>query len=368
MNQARQLILLAVILAFAIGAVVYARLTNSPAPALTPNIEGKLAPKILTVTAFQTGDPLKKDFGEATAWVQNDQLTRTHEIAGLNYSLYCNEQGSHCLTILGVGTPNAAVAMTALGLSNEIDLSKTYIMFSGIAGTPPEQGTLGAVAWASHVIDGNAVGEIDAREMSDDWMYPKIQLDCAAPTCSTSFRTGTELYKLNPTLTQWAYRLSKDVVLRDDDAARAERALYAENLPARRAPFVLAPCAFLSDSTFWHGDLLSDWAAWWVNYWTQGQAPYCMVAIEETAMLTALSHLAKTGRVDLNRVMIQRGVANFDQQHASQTAQQSFQLALDPASGREPIALENLYRTGAAVNQYILEHWDEWEKGVPNLP
>lgn len=360
----RSLILLGVVLLFGIGAVLYARVINPTAT----ETQAALAPKILTVTAFQTGDPLKNDFGEANAWVRNDQLTRTLEVPGLEYPLYCNAPGSHCLAILGVGSPNAAVSMTALALSDKIDLSKTYIMFSGIAGIPPSQGTIGAVAWATHLVSANTVGEIDAREMPTDWQYPKVQLDCAAPTCSTSFRTGVELYALNPNLTEWAYRLSKDVVLHDSAKAQAFRALYPENLPAQRAPFVMTPCAFLSDSTYWHGKLYSEWAAWWVNYWTQGRAPYCMVAFEETPMLTALSRLAKTGRVDLNRVMVQRGASNFDQQHAGQSAQQSFQLALDSASGGGPIALENLYRTGSVVNQYILEHWSEWENGVPSLP
>lgn len=360
MIPVRQLILLGVVLLFGIGAVVYSRL-NSTAPA----VNAALAPKILTVTAFQTGDPLKNDFGEATAWVQNDQLTRTFPLAGLEYPLFCNADASHCLAILGAETPNAAVSMTALVTSNELDLSKTYVMFSGIAGTPPAQGTLGAVAWASHVVDGNAVGEIDAREMPGDWKYPKVQLDCAAPTCSTNFRTGTEMYRLNPALAQWAYSLSKNVPLNDSASARASRALYDENLPARQPPFVMAPCAFIGDSTFWHGALLSEWASWWANYWTQGQAPYCMVGGEETPMLTAITRLAKTGRVDPERVMIQRGASNFDQQHAGQTADESMHDALEGVNGGSAIALENLYRAGSVVNKYILEHWKEWEKGVP---
>ena len=364
MNQARTLILLAIVILFGVGAVIYSRVVN---PNANVN-QAALAPKILTATAFQIGDPLKNDFGEATAWVQNNQLTRTIEIPGLDAPLYCNADGAHCLVILGVGTPNAAVSMTALALSDKIDLSKTYIMFSGIAGTPPQQGTLGAVAWANYVVSGDTVSEYDAREIPADWKFGKVQYNCATPTCSTDFRTGVEMYRLNPTLTQWAYRLSKEVALQDDDAARAYRALYAENSPARRAPFVMSPCAFLSDSTFWHGKLLSDWAEWWVNYWTQGQAPYCMVAIEETPMLTAITRLAKTGRIDINRVMVQRGASNFDQQHAGQTAQESFHQALSGINGGSTIALENLYRTGSAVNKYILEHWNEWEKGVPNLP
>lgn len=361
MNQARLLLLLAFIILVGIGALVYSRLTIISGPA----IDTPLAPKILTITAFQTGDPLTNGFGEATAWVKNDQLTRTIDIAGLDTPLYCSADASHCLAILGVETPNAAVSMSALLLSDKLDLSKTYIMLAGIAGTPPDQGTLGAVAWASYVVDGNLVDELDAREMPSDWQFPKAQLDCATPTCSINFRVGTEVMTLNPTLTKWAYRLSKDVALAENDPMKKYRALYPEGLPARNAPFVLPPCAFVGDSVFYHGKLMSDWAEWWVNYWTQGKAEYCMVAGEETAMLVAINRLAKTGRADPSRVMVLRGASNFDQQHEGQTAQESLQVSLSSVNGGSA-ALENVYRAGSAVNKYILEHWGEWEKGVPS--
>jgi purine nucleoside permease len=181
-------------------------------------------------------------------------------------------------------------------------------------------------------------------------------------------RTGAELYVLNPTLTGWAYQLSKDTALADDAPAQKYRALYSEGSPARRAPFILSPCAFVGDSVLYHGKLMSDWAKGWVNYWTQGKAPYCMAAGEETAMLTALTHLSKAGRADLNRVLVLRGASNFDQPHAGQTAQESLQVSLGVGNSGSALALENVYRAGSAVNKYILDHWSEWEKGVPPLP
>jgi purine nucleoside permease len=85
-------------------------------------------------------------------------------------------------------------------------------------------------------------------------------------------------------------------------------------------------------------------------------------------MLTALTRFSKTGRIDLNRVLVLRGASNFDQQHAGQTAQESLQVSLGTVNGGSTVALENIYRAGSAVNQYILDHWNEWEKGVPPLP
>jgi len=326
-----------------------------------------IAPKVLTVTMFQTGDPLHGGAGEATAWVQNDALDRLIAIPGAFSPLYCNAGYDHCLTITGVGAVNAAASMMALATSDRLDLSQTYIMLAGIAGTPPDAGTLGSAAWADWVVAADLVDEIDARELPPEERYPKFRMGCAVPWCDTSSSTGTEVFRPNPVMTEWAYRLSKDVPLADNDAARAFRALYPEGLPARRAPFVTT-CGIISDSTFWHGTLLSDWARWWMQQWTAGQGRYCMVAIEGTSMLAVLARLHGTGRVDFNRAMVLRSASNFDQQYPGQTAQQSLEVSLQGVNGGGDIALRNAYLVGSAVVREIIDHWPRWEAGPPPLP
>ena len=132
-----------------------------------------IAPKILTVTMFQTGDPLAGGSGEASVWVKNDTLNRVVQVPGSFSPLYCNASFEHCLVITGVLAANAATTVMAVGLSERIDLSRSYIMVAGVGGGPPDKITVGAAAWADWVVSGDLVTELDAREMPPDWAVPK---------------------------------------------------------------------------------------------------------------------------------------------------------------------------------------------------
>ncbi len=323
-----------------------------------------IAPKVLTVTMFQTGDPLAGGSGEASVWVENDTLDQVVPIPGSYSPLYCNASFEHCLVITGVLAANAAATVMAVGLSERVDLSRSYIMVAGVGGGPPDKITVGAAAWADWVVSGDLVTELDAREMPPDWQYPKAYLGCAHPWCPDGFRTGTEVFQLDPTMTGWAYRLSKDVPLQDDPKARA----YAQNYPeavARGAPFVTT-CAILGVNDFIHGTLMSEWSAWWVSQWTEGKGEYCMSADEEGGIFTALQRLEAAKRVDMHRVMVLRVATDIDRQYPGQTAGESLAESLNSTFGF--VGLENIYRVGSPVVREILGNWDRWQDGPPPLP
>jgi purine nucleoside permease len=330
---------------------------TTPAP-------GVIAPKVLTISMFQTGDPLAGGSGEASVWVEKDTLDQTVPILGSYSPLYCNASYNHCLIITGVLASNAAATIMAVGLSERVDLSQTYVMVAGIGGGPPDKITIGTAAWADWIVSGDLVTELDAREMPAAWDYPKASLGCAEQWCADGFRTGTEVFQLDPTMTGWAYELSKDVALQDDPTARA----YAQNYPepiARGAPFVTT-CAILGVNDFIHGTLLSEWSAWWVSQWTEGKGEYCMSADEEGGIFTALQRLDEAGRVDMRRMMVLRVATDFDRQYPGQTAEASLASALDSTFGF--VGLENIYRVGSPVVREILGNWERWRDGPPPLP
>ena len=337
-----------------------------PATALvsTPGIPELIAPKVLTVTMFQTGDPLAGGSGEASVWVQNDRLDQVVPIPGSYSPLYCNTAFDHCLVITGVLAANAAATIMAVGLSEQVDLSHTYLMVAGIGGGPPDKVTIGTAAWADWIVSGDLVTELDAREMPADWQYPKASLGCADQWCADDFRTGTEVFQLDPTLTNWAFRLSQNVVLQDDPKARTYAQRYSEEV-ARGAPFVTT-CAILGVNDFIHGTLLSEWSAWWVAQWTNGESHYCMSADEEGGIFTALQRLAEAGRVDMHRVMVLRVATDIDRQYPGQTAGESLADSLDSTFGF--VGLDNIYRVGSPVVREIVDHWDRWRNGPPPLP
>jgi len=53
---------------------------------------------------------------------------------------------------------------------------------------------------------------------------------------------------------------------------------------------------------------------------------------------------------------------------ATGSASKSLEASLNDSSGGSALAYQNLYRAGAVVNAYILQHWVAWEQGVPPLP
>lgn len=319
--------------------------------------------KVLTVAMFKAGDLPGASPGEAQLWIEGEKLDQVIEVPGSYSPLYCNAAKDHCLVITGMGKANAATTIMAVGLSDQVDLTKAYILVAGIAGTQPDDGTLGTAAWAEWVVDGDLACEIDAREIPANWSYPYFRLGCAEPWCVDAWTAGTEVYHLNPALTEWAYRLSKDVELADSKEAQEYRLHYPEGTAARRAPFVTKGDILTSD-TYWHGNMLSECGEWWTEQFTGGHGNYCMAAMEDTGTLTALSRLAAAGRIDLNRVMVLRTASDFDQPYPGQRALQLLQVD----SGGYTLAIQNAHRVGSVVTHHIITHWDEWEDCVPPLP
>jgi len=327
-----------------------------------PEVAEKWKTKVLVVTMFEVGNVTGDYPGEAQLWIEGEKLNQVIEVPGSHSSLYCNATKDYCLVITGKGIANAAATIMAVGLSDLLDLTKAYILIVGIAGVQPDDGTIGTAAWAEWVVDGDLAHEIDAREMPSDWLYSYFHLGCAEPWCH-GWTTGTEVYHLNPVLTEWAYRISRDVELADSEEAQSYRLNYPEGTAARRTPFV-TKCDSIASSTFWCGKILSDWAEWWMKQFTYERGNYCMTNMEDTGILTALSRLAAAELVDLNRVMVLRTARDFDQPYPGQTVLQSMQADC----GGPMLAFENAYRAGSVVPRHIVTHWSEWENGVPPLP
>jgi purine nucleoside permease len=100
----------------------------------------------------------------------------------------------------------------------------------------------------------------------------------------------------------------------------------------------------LSSTTFWHGRMMSERARRWVAYQTDGKGEYAITAMEDAGVLQALTLL---GFVD--RVVIVRGVSNFDRQREGISAAES--LAETKVVGYSAYlpALENAWRVGSKL-------------------
>ena len=271
--------------------------------------------------------------------------------------------GAHGLALFAAGAHGFALrADGAQGLAFWPDGPQGLVR--GRAG-PQGLGAQGLrAAWATWIVSGDLVTELDAREMPDTWQFPKASLGCAEQWCPDGFRAGNEVFALDPEMTAWAYALSKDVPLADDPKARQAMQNYPDAV-ARGAPFVTT-CAILGVNDFIHGTLMSEWSSWWVSQWTDGKDAYCMSGDEEGGIFTSLQRLEEAKRIDMRRVMALRVATDLDRQYPGQSAGESLAEALDSTFGF--VGLENIYRVGSPVVQDIVAHWDQWEAGPPPLP
>jgi purine nucleoside permease len=319
--------------------------------------------KVVVVTMFERGADTGDEPGEFQFWVEREKLDSVLPLAAGYHDLRTNGTGVLGI-VTGIGTAKAAASIMALGLDPRFDLRKAYWIVAGIAGIDPADGSLGSAAWAEWVVDGDIGHEIDAREIPAGWKTGYVPLRRSVPY-EQPRRTPDEgeVYHLKPTLVDWAFNLTKNVALPDNDAMRQRREQF-EGANARRPPFVLKGDT-LSSSTFWHGKLLDEWANDWVRYHTDGKGHFVTSAMEDTGTLQSLTLLAKAGLVDRDRVLVLRSASNYDQPRAGVTAAESLAETKIGSYVAYLPALEAAFRVGRVVVDEIASHWDRYRDHIP---
>jgi purine nucleoside permease len=319
--------------------------------------------KVVVVAMFERGEDTGDAPGEFQLWVEREHLDRKIPFPAGYRPLRMNNDGVLGM-VTGIGTAKAAASVMALGLDPRFDLSKAYWLVAGIGGGDPADVSLGSAVWADHVVDGDIAYEIDARDIPSDWTTGMVPLRRSRPY-EDPVRQDLEgeRYTPNPSLTSWAYRLTKDFPLADTPAIRTARARFPGFPNALKPPFVTHGDA-MSSSTFWHGTRMDAWANAWVRYYTGGN--YMIAAMEDTGTLQSLTFLANAGKVDLNRVLVLRTVSNYDREAPGSTAAESLKGLVFGAYSAYLPALEAAQTVGARVVHYIVEHWAECEKTLPH--
>jgi len=318
--------------------------------------------KVVVVAMFERGADTGDEPGEFQFWVERNHLDRVFAFPQGYHDLRMNGDG--VLGVLtGVGNSKSSASIMALGLDPRFDLHNAYWLVAGIAGVDPADASLGSAAWAEWVVEGDLGHEIDAREIPKDWKTGYVPLRKSVPYEQPRTPVDGETYHLNAGLTNWAFRLTRNVALVDNEAMQQERKRFPQ-ANAQRPPFVLKGDT-LSSSTFWHGKLLSQWANDWVSYLTGGKGNYVTTAMEDTGTLQSLTFLARAGRVDLNRVMVLRTASDFDQQRPGQTAAESLaQNKIGKYTAYLP-ALEAAWRVGNRVVSELVSGWTRYRDEIP---
>ena len=321
--------------------------------------------KVVVVTMYEPGADTGDTPGEFQFWYEREKLTHRYPAPAAFHDIMANDDGVVGI-VTGVGTAHSASTVMAVGMDARFDFSEAYWLVAGIAGVDPADASLGSAAWAEWVVDGDLAHEIDAREMPKDWKSPFIPLDSSSPypMPRKSMEGSTVVYHLNAKLRDWAYELTRDTPLLENEKMKMSRARYKDTPAAQKGPFVLKGDT-LSSSTFWHGKLMDEWANDWVKYWTDGAGNFVTTAMEDTGTMQSLTSLAKAGRVDLHRVMVLRTASNYDCQPPGLTAAENLADENRGLYSAYIPSLEAAYRVGSAVVHEITAHWDKYETTVP---
>lgn len=326
-----------------------------------------LRPKVVIVTFFEIGEDTGDKPGEFQHWVEREKLTESLPFPAGHRALRHNADGSILAINTGMGTARSTASIMALGLDSRLDLSQSYFLIAGIAGIDPADASIGSVAWAEWVIDGDLAHEIDPREMPEGWTTGYIPLRRHFPYEQPADRSGGAGYQLEAGLVDWAYRLTKDTPLDDADAMVARRGLYTATPTGQRPPFVLKGDT-LSAMTYWHGKLMNQWANDWVKYYSDGTGNYVTCAMEDTGVMQSLVWLTNAGRADVRRTLVLRAGSNFDMQWPGGDAATSLSgEKLGPGYSALLPALDHAQRVGTQVVHALIDGWATYGKELPRV-
>ncbi len=329
-----------------------------------------IRPKVVVVTMFEPGADTGDTPGEFQFWVEREHLDRVIPLPAASHDVRANANGSVIGLVTGVGNTNAAASIMALGCDPRFDLRQSYWLVAGIAGIDPADASLGSAVWADYVVDGDLAHEIDAREIPDGWPSGYVPLGKSRPyeqPRRTEDYAAGQFYQLDPGLVQWAWQLTRDTPLIDNEQMQKRRATYTGSPNAQRPPFVMIG-ANLAGSTYWHGKLLNQWANAWVGYYTDGKGNYVTTAMEDSGTLRSLTYLGRAGRADPKRVLVLRTASNYDMQWPGATAAESMsgeQLGI--YSAYLP-SLEAAYRVGSRVVHELVANWSRYSDHLPEAP
>lgn len=285
--------------------------------------------KVLVLTATNG----EGSVSERAPWIDAYDFTQEYHVAGCRDPLLVSPDG---LGVVSTGIGKTAAATTVAGIfASDLDLSKTYVFSTGIAGGPPSQATPGGVYLADSIVDWDL----------------KYRFDGAGDTAIDllDFRPTDYVYSLNDRLVEAAFRIASDVELSDSPAAGTYRDAYGVDRP----PVVGVGPSVCGDE-FWHGDRLAEAVEWLLNAY--GVDSYRTVESEDSGTTTALT------RVDrLDRYLSIRGISNFDRPAPGQSPAESLDRYRDVID----LAIENSYRVTASIAEQVVSNWSQWRAGPP---
>ena len=305
--------------------------------------------KVFIGSMFEIGQNTGDRAGEFQHWYERYfAQSKPMSVKGALNPVYCNDAGV-CGSVLGMGKVASSSSVQAIILDPKFDMSEAYFIVSGVAGTPPERGTIADVSWATWLVDYD-LGHRWAPEEGEP----------GAPTFMP--RKGYEkvrLFQLNPALVGWATHLTSQTNLKDSESAQAYRTRYPQEA-ARKAPAVKTGTHMTGD-TFFHGPGMSAQAQYIAKLY--GADDYLITEMEAAAIAQVVQRTLGD-----SRFLSLRGAVNFDQGSPNETTLQHLDPAPGQTAGGFAETVDNIATVGSRMVDHIVGHWPEWQKGVPPQP
>ena len=320
-----------------------------------------IRPKVVVVATFEIGADTGDKPGEFQFWVERAKLTNSIVVPGVDRPLRYNDAG--VFGFVSGTTVRSAVQVMALMADPRFDFTKSYWLVNGIAGVDPENASVGSAAWARWVVDGDIAYEIDSREAPAEWPYGVVPIGGKKPNeipKDAPWAPKPMAWKLNPGLVQWAYGLTRDIVIPETDAASKHRATFAGFEKGAAAPKVILGES-LGSCRYWHGTVMTSWANDWTRLHTRGEGDFVMTNMEDQGICNAMERLAKMGKVDFQRLLFLRTGSNYCTPRPGQKSSESM---TEEYSGMEP-ALESAWLAGSKVMNALVYGWAKFEKEPP---
>jgi len=337
---------------------------------------GPIRPRVLVIATYETGKDRGDVPGELQYWVERQKLGQEIRVPGIDHPILTNGKGLYAM-VSGT-TSRCALQIMALAMDPRFDLTHTYFLLSGIAGADPNQITVGSAVWIQHVVDGDPAFELDHQESPASWPYGIVALGAtepgkvpanvdSAPAAGVSDNgsggVGRVAYALNPSLVDWAYALTRNLSLADNQALAANRSSYKAFSNALEPPRVLEGDSMGADH-FWSGAIMTKWAEDWVRLYTRGAGSLAIADCEDQGIVLAIQQLGRMGRVDPRRLLILRTASNFTIPPPGVAPEKFLFDDLAGSAGYLP-ALEANYQVGSIVVAKLLENWEQFRDRVP---
>jgi purine nucleoside permease len=320
-----------------------------------------IAPKVFIIDMFEPEGAVWWDIPEFDVLAQNITVPG---LSPLFPEVHCTANGDVCQVITGESEINAASTISALVLSSQFDLTKTYYLVAGIAGVNPEVATLASVTFARYAVQVALQYEFDYRDLPSNFTTGYIPFNTDNPAEYPQEMYGTEVFETNLALRDIAIGLASTALLNDTADAAAYRARYAPEAiyaAATQPPSVLG-CDVATSDVYYSGTLLSEAFENTTRIWTNGSGVYCTTAQEDNATLEAILRAAAMNLTDYSRVIVMRTASDFDRPPPGVSEIQNL-LYMD--QGGFPPAIQNIYLAGIKVVTGILDGWEStFDKGI----